>query len=52
MLRKILMIICVIICLIFISKIIIDVVDEKEGTSFYNSTLPSHNKIDVKNLTK
>ena len=52
MLRKILMLICVIICLIFISKIIIDVVDEKEGTSFYNSTLPSHNKIDVKDLTK
>lgn len=45
--RKILMIVCLIICLFFISQIIINIVNKQEGTSFYNSTLPSHNEVDL-----
>ena len=45
--RKILMFICIIICLFFVSQIIINFVSKQEGTSFYDSTLPSHNEVDL-----
>ena len=50
MLRKILMIICALICLIFIAAIVFNSLEKKEGTSFYNNTLPSHNEVDIKSL--
>ena len=48
--RKIAMIICLIICLLCISQIIINYVNKKEGTSFYNSTLPSHNEVNIEEM--
>ncbi len=48
--RKIAMIICLIICLLCIRQIIINYVNKKEGTSFYNSTLPSHNEVNIEEM--
>ncbi len=48
--RKILMVICLALCLFFVSQIIINFISKQEGTSFYNSTLPSHNEVNIKQL--
>ena len=50
--RKILMVICLALCLFFVSQIIINFINKQEGTSFYNSTLPSHNEVNVNQLKK
>ena len=50
--RKILMLICIIIGVFCLSQIIISLFDKHEGTSFYNSTLPSHNEDFLKDLKR
>ena len=47
--RKILMILCLSLCLVFTILIVINILEKKEGTSFYNE-LPSHNEVDIISL--
>ncbi len=48
--RKLVLIICLIVCFLCISQIVINYINKKTGTSFYNSTLPSHNEVNIEKI--
>ena len=50
MLRKVLVVLCFIICLIFLSLFTLEYLDKQEGENFYKNVLPSNNLIDIDKL--
>lgn len=50
MLRKVSIILCLVICLIFLSLFTLEFLDKKEGETFYKNVLPSTNIKDINKL--
>lgn len=50
MLRKVLIILCFVICLVFLSLFTFEYLDKQEGENFYKNVLPSNNLVDIDEL--